>query len=64
MVKINGQMHATDGMTITAYLASVGYASDMVAVELNGEIVARDSFDTVRFADGDTAEIVRFVGGG
>ena len=64
MIRINGEEVQVLGMTITEYLKMKGYRADVVAVELNGEIVPRDLFGSVRFADGDSAEIVRFVGGG
>jgi sulfur carrier protein len=35
-----------------------------VAVELNREILPRVGFADQRLADGDTLEIVQFVGGG
>ena len=35
-----------------------------LAVELNGAIVVRSSWDEVCLAEGDRAEIVRAVGGG
>lgn len=65
MVRINGEETAdVVGMTITEYLLMKGYRIEAVAVELNGEIIPRGSFDTVRLSDGDSAEVVRFVGGG
>ncbi len=64
MIRINGEEAQVLGMTITEYLEMKGYRADVVAVELNGEIISRDSFDAVRFVDGDSAEVVRFVGGG
>lgn len=64
MIRINGEEARVLGMTIAEYLQAKGYRAEVVAVELNGEIIPRDSFSSVRFADGDSAEIVRFVGGG
>ena len=64
MIRINGEEVQALGMTITEYMQAKGYRADVVAVELNGTIVPRDSFDAVRFVDGNQAEIVRFVGGG
>ena len=64
MIYINGEEADVFGMTIAEYLQAKGYRADIVAVELNGEIVPRDSFGAVRFGDGDSVEIVRFVGGG
>lgn len=64
MIRINGEAAEVIGMTITEYLETKGYRAEVVAVELNGEIISREAFGAVRFADGDSAEIVRFVGGG
>jgi thiamine biosynthesis protein ThiS len=38
--------------------------ADRVAVERNGYIVARATWDEVRLEDGDKLEVVQFVGGG
>ena len=37
---------------------------DMVSVELNGEILARDKFSEVVVKDGDEVEFLYFMGGG
>ncbi len=37
---------------------------DMVSVELNGEILDRDSFGDQLVKDGDTVEFLYFMGGG
>ena len=36
----------------------------MVVVELNRDILERDSYEDVPVRDGDTIELVHFVGGG
>ncbi len=64
MVKINGESLDAAGRTIAAYLAEAGYDVAKVAVERNGEIVPRAEYEEMTFCDGDTAEIVSFVGGG
>lgn len=51
-------------MTVSSYLAENGYDKSKVAVEINGGIVPRPQYDTTLFSDGDTVEIVSFVGGG
>ena len=38
--------------------------ADRVAVERNGDIVARSIWADVRLEDGDKLEVVQFVGGG
>ena len=35
-----------------------------IAVEINGHIVPKSKYDTTVLNDGDTVEIVGFVGGG
>ena len=37
---------------------------DYVTVELNGDILDRDAFDTSTVKDGDTVEFLYFMGGG
>ena len=64
MVKINGEQKDKAGMTIEEYLAEAGLSKVRVAVERNGEIVPRDMYGETRLKDGDSVEIVNFVGGG
>lgn len=64
MVKINGESLDTAGKLLTEYLSEHGYDLKRVAVEINGEIVPKASYSQTRLNDGDTVEIVNFVGGG
>lgn len=64
MVKINGESVSADGMTVRGYLLSVSYDPMRVAVERNGDIVPKSAYDETILLDGDTVEVVRFVGGG
>lgn len=64
MVKINGKSSDCDGQTIEQYLSANGYDSKRVAVERNGEIIPKAEYAAVTFSDGDSVEIVSFVGGG
>lgn len=43
---------------------SLGLKEDRVALERNGEILARTQWSTTPLADGDRIELVHFVGGG
>jgi len=52
------------GATIADLVASLELDARKVAVERNGAIVARSTLADVLLADGDTLEIVHFVGGG
>jgi thiamine biosynthesis protein ThiS len=64
-VKINGEDREFDnGLTLTALLESLQIRPGRVVVERNREIVARDSYNATLINDGDSLEIVHFVGGG
>lgn len=64
MVRINGKDIAADGMNLRDYLDQEGLRPERIAVELNGAIVRRGTYDTVTLSAGDSMEIVHFVGGG
>ena len=64
MVKINGENLDMAGKTILEYLELTDYDSQKIAVERNGEIVPRAQYVTTVFCNGDSVEIVSFVGGG
>ena len=64
MVKINGTELDAAGMTVAEYLAETNYVLGRVAVERNGEIVPKAKYGETVLADGDSVEVVSFVGGG
>ena len=51
-------------MTAPEYLEENGYQIARVAMERNGSILPKASFAETMLEDGDTLEIVSFVGGG
>ncbi len=51
-------------MTVTQLLEQMGLQGKRIAVERNGEIIPRSTFDQPVLADGDRLEIVVAVGGG
>ena len=65
MLTINGKSaDGAVGMSLEAYLASNGYEKGRLAVEINGEIVPKAQYSQTILQDGDSVEIVQFVGGG
>ena len=64
MVKVNGRELDIAGKTLSEYLASTDYDPKRIAVERNGEIVFKSQYDTAVLEDGDSLEVVSFVGGG
>ena len=64
MVKINGAELDLVGRILSDYLSETGFNLSRVAVERNSEIVPKRLYGETVLADGDTLEIVGFVGGG
>ncbi len=64
-VTINGDERdiATD-TTIASFLAERNLKPQMVVIEYNGEILARDRYQSTTIEDGDTLEIVQMMAGG
>jgi len=65
ILKINGKEKiVTDGINISQLLDELKICKDRVAIELNKEIAKRSQWDSIYLKEGDTLEIVTFVGGG
>ncbi len=64
MVKVNGQELDIAGQTVAEYLAGTNYDPKRIAVERNGDIVPKAQYGETRLQDGDSIEVVSFVGGG
>lgn len=64
MVKINGELCASDGMILAEYLSQNDYDTKRIAVERNSEIVPKSQYDTTILQENDSLEVVSFVGGG
>lgn len=64
MVKINGTSLEIGGTSLADYLSTSGYDCRRIAVERNGTIVPKSQYSETILTDGDTLEIVSFVGGG
>jgi len=65
LITVNGQtVDKADGLSLAVYLTQSGYSLTRVAVECNGEIIAKTKYDQKFLADGDVLEVVHFVGGG
>ncbi len=64
-VIVNGESRELDTTcSVAQLLAQLRLATGRVAVEINEEVVPRDSYPARRLASGDRVEIVHFVGGG
>jgi sulfur carrier protein len=63
-IRFNGENRTVRSTTVQALLEEFQLGAKKVAVELNKEIVSRDSYGSTPIKAGDQVEIVSFVGGG
>ena len=65
-LRVNGQARTLlgDGTTVSQLLQELQVQPERVVVELNLTILKRAQHPTTFLKDGDTVEIVQFVGGG
>ncbi|WP_251425388.1 sulfur carrier protein ThiS [Veillonella agrestimuris] len=63
-VMINGAMQEIEKTVLSDVLRELGFGTQAVAVELNGEILSMDSYISTVITAADRLEIVTFVGGG
>ena len=64
-VTINGnQTTFSTDLTVAEYLEQNNYQTNRIVVELNEEILPKYLYSETRLKDGDSMEIVTFVGGG
>lgn len=61
---VNGEPRRSDAATIALLVTELDLDPAKVAVERNGEVVPRSTLAQAMLVDGDTLEIVHFVGGG
>ena len=64
MVTVNGEEKDAAGKTVAEYLDSAGFNSARVVVELNENIVPKGRYAETVLRDGDSVEVVCFMGGG
>ena len=66
-IKINGEeKNIAQGSVSVSTLLTLEKVEmpEMVSVELNGDILDRESFDTTQIKEGDALEFLYFMGGG
>lgn len=65
IITLNGEARTVDaGTSLQHLLDSLEVNCDALVVQRNDDIVARTQFSSAPLEDGDTLELVRFVGGG
>ena len=63
-LRINGENVSTERTSLFDVISSMGLDPTRVAAELNGNIIPRAEFKATELKNGDSLEIVHFVGGG
>lgn len=64
-IRLNGEERSVPaGLDVADLLERVGVDRREVVVERNREILRRDQLEDVAVEEGDTLELVHFVGGG
>jgi thiamine biosynthesis protein ThiS len=64
-IRLNGKSREIGGgHTVGSLLLALALEPAMIVVEHNRDILERDSYGEVQVRDGDTLELVHFVGGG
>ncbi len=64
-VRLNGETREVpEGLSVEKLLLHLELHPKLVVVEHNGDILRRDAYGAAPVRDGDTLELVHFVGGG
>ncbi|MBR3627265.1 MAG: sulfur carrier protein ThiS [Elusimicrobia bacterium] len=64
-MRVNGKDTELKGTkTLTDFLKDNNYNLGRIVIELNGEIVSKDKYNTINLKDTDVMEVLTFVGGG
>jgi thiamine biosynthesis protein ThiS len=64
-IRLNGEDRTvSSGLTVRRLLEDLGLRPELVVVEKNQEILARDRYADVPVEENDVLELVHFVGGG
>ncbi len=61
---INGQKLELKELKFMDFIKEKGLKIELIALELNGEIIPKSEFENLILKENDKAEIVNFVGGG
>ena len=64
-MKVNGiDIKLKETKNLSDFLKENNYNTGRIVVELNGEIVSKDKYNTINLKDTDVMEVLTFVGGG
>lgn len=61
---VNGSVEESEARNLAEFVISRQLEVDALVVEHNSRIVPRDEWEAVELVEGDSVEMLRFVGGG
>lgn len=65
LITLNGQNKpVADGTTLTGLASQTGHPPERLVAELNKTIIAREQWPHITLKEGDSVELLTFVGGG
>lgn len=65
MFKLNGKdIEFKEKYTLLNLLEDNNFKNDFVVIEIDGEIIPKNSYETYFVKNGENIEVVTFVGGG
>ena len=63
-ITLNGQLAATAAPTLLDLIAEHGFAPDAIVAEVNFTLIKKEHWQQQLLHEGDTVELLSFVGGG
>jgi thiamine biosynthesis protein ThiS len=64
-IVVNGTARTcAEGLTVADLLAEMGLSANAIVVERNADILQRSAYVTTTLSEGDSLELIQFVGGG
>ncbi len=64
-LRINGKEHLCQGeIKLEDFVVDKNLKADRIVIEYNNQIIAQHRWESIILKEGDTLEIVSFVGGG
>ncbi|MDE5914246.1 MAG: sulfur carrier protein ThiS [Campylobacter jejuni] len=61
---INGEKFEFKELRFMDFIQEKGFKIELIALELNGQIIPKSEFENLILKENDKAEIVSFLGGG
>lgn len=63
-ITLNGEQTESAGLTLCEMIVEKGFAPDTVIAEVNLQLIKKEDWRQTALNEGDTVELLSFVGGG